>query len=339
MRLLCRGFSITVLCVVFGLGCFLKFSVAGAKALTNEPGYDIIIIAGQSNAVGYGCGPFTDVTKKHDGRIFQLMPDETVVRAEEPLQHAYSRVGPGGKGFGMTFARLYAERLSLAGLSSTRKVLLVPVALGATSIIQWDNVNEGIDFDPPFGKSGLPIRFDTTELHDTLIRQTRAALASGGGKSHNRIVALLWHQGETDFMFMHLPSGKPHEKMPNIATYSERLVKLMALLMTELPKDGPKDGPNTGASWPVIIGEIGEYLPIPGSPVVAEFNRALLPTVNLIGNAAMASAEGLLPGTTIRCSFGDSPQFPDGDPYHINSAGQVEFGRRYFKAYESLIGK
>jgi hypothetical protein len=311
---------------VFGLVCLLNLASSPAKAEKAEiigAGYDIIIVAGQSNAVGYGCGPFTDVDTQHDQRIFQLLPDQRVVSAEEPLVHAYPRVGRGGKGFGMTFARLYA-----AGLSRERKVLLVPVGMGATSIIQWDNVNEDIDFDPPFGKHGLPMRYDTTELYDTLLRQTRAALAFGSVKNRNRIAALLWHQGETDFMFMHLNSGKPHETMPNIPAYTERLVKLMKLLRSELQAGG--------ANWPVVVGEIGEYLPIPGAPVVSEFNRALYSAAQLIGGAAVVSADRLFPGSTIRCSFGDNPQFPDGDPYHINSAGQVEFGRRYFKAFQGI---
>jgi len=323
-----RYFACGLACLLnlVSLVSLLSLTSTHVKAENVEAGYDIIIVAGQSNAVGYGCGPYTDVDRKNDERVFQLMPDQRVVFAEEPLMHSHPRVGRGGKGFAMTFARMYA-----AGLPTERKVLLVPVALGATSIIQWDNVNEGIDFDPPFGKNGLPIRYDTTELHDTLLRQTRAALASGGRKSQNRIAALLWHQGETDFMFMHLGSGKPHEAMPNTAAYTERLVRLMKLLRQELHEGG--------ANWPVVVGEIGEYLPISGAPVVSEFNRALYSATQLIGNAAVVSADGLFPGSTIRCSFGDNPQFPDGDPYHINSAGQVEFGRRYFKAFQSIVSK
>lgn len=233
--------------------------------------------------------------------------------------NAHARAGQGGKGFAMTFARLYASE----SLEPGRDVLLVPVALGSTSILQWDNVDEGIDFDP--GQVGAPIRFDTTELFDSLIKQTRLALKAGAPMNQNRIAAFLWHQGETDLALMHYASGKLRQKMPDISVYMGRLIKLVNLYRQELQ-----------TRFPFVVGELGKYLPISGAPTMLEFNLALRETVPDIGRTSVASAEGLLPGSAIRCSFGDSPQFPDGDPYHINAAGQVEFGRRYYKAFRAI---
>lgn len=287
-----------------------------------EPGYDVIVIAGQSNAVGYGCGPFEDVSQNQDGRIYQVLPSGFIARAEEPLLHAPSP-GPGGKGFGMTFARVYA----MEWLASDRQVLLVPSGLGATSILQWDDIDEGIDFDPPDGKNRLPIRFDSTELFDTMISQTRLALAAGAPVMRNRVVAFLWHQGETDLMYMHSPSFPLYKKMPNVVAYRKRLEALMASVRAALPGK---------TSFPVVFGEVGSYLPFSGDPSIAAFNGGFSQSARTIDRAAVASADGLVPGSAIGCSYNNDPRFPDGDPYHITAAGQVEFGKRYFKAFRSI---
>lgn len=144
-----------------------------------EPGYDIIVIGGQSNAVGAGRGAYRDSVRSIaiDRRIYQLgrniencVNDEgKVIPASDILEHWLNCPKWGGVGFGMAFARRWAA----SPLSQGRKVLIIPGAYGGTTMQQW-----------------------RTSLWPALKSQIKEALAQPGGR--NRVVAFLWSQGESD---------------------------------------------------------------------------------------------------------------------------------------------
>lgn len=150
--------------------------------------YDIIILAGQSNAVGCGKGPvenayvpdprilwLTDdakLTYIHEGDLLKIdkmnPPTKTTVTvAEEEVTDGWII----GK-FILPFAARYAEQC----LEPDRKVLIVHAAVGGTGFArkEW-----GID----------------APLYERLVRLTGEALNMN---PENRIVAFLWHQGEHD---------------------------------------------------------------------------------------------------------------------------------------------
>jgi len=141
-------------------------------------GYDIVILAGQSNMSGRGT-PFSTITDPPRPRIMQYgntgTAKNTISPASEPLlMHDY----PSGIGPGLQFARWYASRR----LDRNRKVLLVPVAhggtpLSSTAALGWRR-----------GVAG--------NLYDNMLTQARGALLAAGDTS--TIVAALWLQGETD---------------------------------------------------------------------------------------------------------------------------------------------
>lgn len=293
---------------------------------TDASGYDVILIAGQSNAVGFGCGPATDVSTANDSNIHEVMPDGSISYAREPLSHAPMDGGKAGKGFGMTFARLYAAKLP-----SNRRVLLVPVALGGTSIMQWDNRIEDLDFKTPTNGAD-PIPDDTTQLYDTLVRQTRHALASNFAGSDNRIVALLWHQGETDMLFMNNKKDPINKTMNSVATYDSRLRKLIGLIRATFPEQG---------HFPVIVGELGRFFEtsFPGPNGLTAFNAGLASLAKTTTKMAVVPSVGLTNGASIKCSIFPIPSLPDGDPVHFNAQSQVEFGKRYFAAFSKLTAK
>jgi hypothetical protein len=276
--------------------------------LSSQDGYDVILIAGQSNAVGFGCGPYTPEFTDQDGRIFQIKPDLSIVPAADPLFH---RDGSNRVGFGMAFARLYARAFS----SDLRKVLIVPVARAATSIIQWDDIDEGIDFSG----AGTPFASDTTELWRGMTRRLTHALGAGSGR--NRLVAVLWHQGESDYNYINDATSNIHRHMGSTDVYRRHLQSLAEALRRQVP---------SAAAAPFLIGELprfwAEVSPHGHPALLARFNAALADAAAEIGLAAVVSSEGLVSGAAFECA----------DRYHFSAMSQTEFGRRFFQAYQGL---
>jgi hypothetical protein len=138
-------------------------------------GYDVVLIAGQSNAAGWGHF-HTQVYDPTDPRIVQL-PDAIagpVIRAEDPLSfpdysYANGLQGSDRMGAALTFARCY------------RGVLLVPAAYAGTNIIgggaEWTSGNPG------------------GRLFENAIKQAGRALALN---ARNTFVGIFWSQGESE---------------------------------------------------------------------------------------------------------------------------------------------
>lgn len=149
-----------------------------ARYAVSPSGYDIVILAGQSNMSGRGT-PFASTTDPVHPLVFQYgnsgAAKNTITPASEPL---LMHDTPSGIGPGLQFARWYAAR----ALKLNRKILLVPVAHGGTplssnSTLGWRR-----------GVAG--------NLYANMVAQAQGALAAAGADS--RIVAALWLQGETD---------------------------------------------------------------------------------------------------------------------------------------------
>ena len=165
-------------------------------------GWDIIILAGQSNAEGFGLGEVSSEYEK-DERIYCLNDDAAphfekvsdgtserdVLRLNLPaLQYicpAEEPVGAAGKvgKLALWFAKNYVAK---GLLKEGRKVLVVNAAVGGTGFCRKE-----------WGVGNV--------LYRRLIAMTDYALSlsfSETGeaceKSENEIVAFLWHQGECD---------------------------------------------------------------------------------------------------------------------------------------------
>lgn len=148
----------------------------------DDAGYDIILLAGQSNMQGDSSGavaPLVDVT---DPRIYTFAATGAnaaqIVQGADPLAH---RGGSSVVGPGMSFARWYAGTIP-----GNRRVLLVPAAQNNTAF------GSGTQrWDPKSSWSN-----DANNLYELAIAQTLAALAAAG--SNARLAAILWVQGESD---------------------------------------------------------------------------------------------------------------------------------------------
>ena len=176
---------------------FIGFIVLWAwvtKALA-EPGYDIVIVAGQSNSVCSGLGDFIDpgnrqeLTSKIDqvSQDFKIVPTvgESTAAKHECLQDYGYHPDRAATGFGLAFAEQYAANQ----LASDRRVLVVPAGCGGTSILSWLGEWENPE---------LPCAATPRNLPSRLLKKVQVGMAGPGA---HKVVAFLWAQGETDLAF------------------------------------------------------------------------------------------------------------------------------------------
>lgn len=133
----------------------------------SENKFDVIVLAGQSNAEGYGFGPVEDPYQP-DGRVWYLNPDMTVVPAAEKVTGNEIQ-----SNFGLSFAREYRNGGCLA---DDRDLLILRCAVGGTGFS-----------DKRWGLAD--------DLYLRMLEMIRTALELN---PENRLKAFLWHQGETD---------------------------------------------------------------------------------------------------------------------------------------------
>ena len=158
------------------------------NGLIHKEKLDIIVVAGQSNAQGSGVG---DVTKEYEKneRVLRMSDDPSpyyiekengeiclvknipekieVAVADEPVRN-----GDQYGDLSLTFAENYAKYV----LKPDRKILIINAGVG------------GAGFSPNGWGLG-------NELYERLLKMVKEALSYN---EQNRIVALLWHQGEND---------------------------------------------------------------------------------------------------------------------------------------------
>ncbi|MBE6375999.1 MAG: sialate O-acetylesterase [Lentisphaerae bacterium] len=177
-----------------------------------------------------------------------------------------------GVGPGRTFGKLLMEKFPGS------EVGLIPASVGGTAISCW----------MPGGKD------DHSDMHpyDDAIVMSREAMKNG------RIVAVLWHQGESD--------AARHTE-----NYKDKLKTVIANIRKELDI----------ADVPFILGGMGDFLnPEWDAPAYDRMIREVAEEVPLAG---FASAAGL----TDR-----------GDNLHFSTESQYELARRYWAEYCRLAG-
>jgi hypothetical protein len=203
----------------------------------HDPGFDIIICAGQSNMVGQDT-PATALDIP-DPRVFsfggyatETATYQKITQAVDPLRYNYSQASlPSlGNGSGLSPAQWFAK--TYAGMiPSNRKVLLVPVARSATYLVA-----QTAEWAP--GDSATGGGF----LYENAISQANAAVVAAQKMYPNsRVVGTIWLQGESD------------------ASWTISQINYVAALKTLIYGFRTRI---TGAtnSWFVIMGMIGEFV-------------------------------------------------------------------------------
>lgn len=152
-------------------------ATGGKTAKAPGAGYDVFLIAGQSNALGAGLGFDARLDRPHE-MVHQFAGSgrkagRTLV-GEHPLWH-HTRAS--GVGFGPMFGRLHIE-------TTGRPVLLVPAARGESGFHPQNGSSWDVEDQP-----------GTVNLFTFACQQVSTALATHPG---SELRGILWHQGETD---------------------------------------------------------------------------------------------------------------------------------------------
>ena len=184
--------------------------------------YDIVVIAGQSNAVGFGrrnvcdssrlpgcggvdlrknstaVGPITNLANLYDSKhnkIKQFSGEwnsdvskrNKIIEASDPLE-TFINYGTGTISFGMSFAKEYiADRQINIG---SRELLLVNCAYSGSGLHSGSN---NMKWRKPTTGDNL-----NQSLYTKTVQRLRNLKTLLGLANNSRVVAFLWHQGETD---------------------------------------------------------------------------------------------------------------------------------------------
>ena len=239
---------------------------------------DIIIQAGQSNAEGCGKGdvpnPYVPVLD-----ILHLENDYSITPARERIEvnHVCAH-------FGLTFAKKYIED---GRLEEGRKILIIRSAVGGTGFS-----------DHRWGM--------TDDLYLKMMDMSRTALELN---PENRIVAFLWHQGETDAI-NHMGEEE----------YHENLTRLFNSVRAEFGKD-----------IPIVCGDFVQEWEIQDAEICAPIISAQRKIVTEINDAAFVETDGLESNRAVAKIEEDNIHFCRRDQYIL--------GERYYKAYTEILSR
>ena len=185
----------------------------------------VFVLAGQSNMAGRGLVEPADTIP--DPKIFTINASGDILVAKEPL-HFYQPALTGldcGLSFGKELLKHIPDSIS---------VLLIPTAVGGSSVAQWIN--------------------DSTYRNVSLLSNFREKIEIG--KAHGTIKGILWHQGETD-------ASTPE----NIEIHDSQLQRLFSLFRDEVNNEtlpiliGELGSfSKTSDSWQAINSKIAAYV-------------------------------------------------------------------------------
>jgi hypothetical protein len=244
----------------------LFVALAGCTATSSrapEPRpFDVVLLVGQSNMAGRGVIAAAD--RQPAPHVWMLDKAGSWVPAVDPVHFdkPIAGVGP-GRTFGIELARLTGHDVGL-----------VPAAVGGSSITSW-----------------VPAGYDSatrTHPYDDALRRAKLA------KQRGALVAILWHQGESD----------ANERLA--PAYSARLHALIARFRSEL---GAPD-------VPVLIGQLGQFRR--WTAYDSTVDSAHREAARTMAHVAYVSSDGLS---------------HKGDSLHFDAVSARELGRRFAAAY------
>lgn len=258
---------------------------------------DIIILAGQSNAEGYGYGPCEEpyipdprIMSMRDtdnyGYVVDDKPRETfnitlprtyLINVTEERQTTRAKIGC----LALSFAKKYLAKYT----APDRSLLIIHTAVGATGFAKG---NWGID--------GV--------LYKRLIRMTELALSMN---KENRVCAMLWHQGEQD-------AGLPQELTAE--QRHDRHVKNLGDMLSDFRL--------RFGNCPIIMGGFTDKWSS-GAPNAQIIVNAMVDVCNQLGNATVVSSAGLESNSTVMANT---------DHIHFSRNSLRLLGERYFDGYE-----
>ncbi|MFY7863970.1 sialate O-acetylesterase [Roseateles sp.] len=269
-------------------------------------GYDVVLLAGQSNMAGRGAIPSPlDEDGQPDPSIMMWDPVRGIVPAKDPIIHTELGNKPTAVGMGLTFAKAYLADAKRRG-EPERKVLLVGAAWGGTGfsedVPQFHHRWVATD-DPAIGG----------DLYRAAVQRANAAIqAAQAQDSSSRFRGILWHQGESD------------ANKAGSANYAQQHKALMNALRMNI---------SGAVGTPLVVGEMTPCFMVhcnapSGKAGPDAYRRQVFDYIHDIAaqvpNSAWVSSEGLA---------SNGPK----DEIHFNTASQRELGRRYAQKFSELL--
>ncbi|MDR2570454.1 MAG: sialate O-acetylesterase [Oscillospiraceae bacterium] len=242
--------------------------------------FDIIIQGGQSNSDGTGHGVISNTYTPND-RVWFLNQDFTISIAQERVIENHIR-----SDFSLKFTRHYIED---GLLDENRNILVIRSAVGGTGFT-----------DKRWGLSD--------DLFIQMIEMTKTALELN---IENRLVAFLWHQGESD-------AG-------NGADFDTHYNNLSTLVQTVRDKfDTP--------ALPFIAGDFVQLWKTSNMEICTPVADAIRSVCDKIKHAAFVETNEL------KSNYEEYGPEADGsiDDIHFSRAAIYELGERYYLAFKSI---
>lgn len=276
-------------------------------------GYDIVVVAGQSNASGKGVGPFDRLNPalladnvvqigRYGASNLQIVPVGywKAGTLYDGLQFWTGAEDDTEMGFALSFAQNYVKN---GQLGDGRQLLIVPAAHGGTSILRW------LERDDRHEMPG-----DRETLYDDMIDRVNFVKSLPGD---SRVVAFLWQQGENDVL--RTEKGDPQM---SATIYQADLAEFFARVRTDMAAS-PQFPILAGLMVPHWLADDGTGFAIKheieagiGKVTKAEGFAATVPSKRLTSNAQIGH--------------------PRGGDLHFNAQSQMELGLRYFRGWLSL---
>lgn len=290
--------------LIGGLLC-LSASVGWAQ-------YDVIVVAGQSNAVGVGASVFSDplASAATDARIVQLgrctpATNGKIIPAVEPLDHWGCEGSLQKRGFALPVARRYVRSGLLA---KDRKVLILPAAKSGLKMKYW-NPQGGLECEKGAG----------VNCYQDMIARLKGILQD----PKNRLVAVHWQHAEAD-MRIAFDAYQKNRSTRQVKAAAELYQKELIAFVNSLRKAVPA----SSRSAPFIIGEPARNV-IHGqldSPYyLYSFTEALKNAAKILACAEFVTSGGL--------SVNSSPRMVGSDRVHFTGDGQRVMAERRHQAF------
>jgi len=286
------------------VGIMATVAIGTAFAGDSSAGYDVVLLAGQSNMAGRGIVSASDPDGATSPDIFMWDPDAGApVTARDPIIHPERFVKPTGVGPGLTFAKSYLARLKDTGYPN-RKVLLVGAAWGGTSFIVNDPTyhHRWMATDDP--AVGGDLFRGAVQLANAAITKAKAL------DNSSRLVAILWLQGESDVQ----NGGAP--------TYAANHTALMGAFRTRISGAG---------TVPIVVSEMA---PCMYAQCAAEVRRPNGQNISATDLNTMLDHVHHIDDSVSKSTWVSSAGLSsNSDNIHFNAASQRELGKRFFAKF------
>lgn len=339
-------FIVTLILLTMGVIYFIYSS--SIEKFQNNTTYDIVIIAGQSNAQGNSLqyyvpnyrgmvrgtiyehlynNPYFQNDKLNNERpnndslrnsIFMFNHDNAVQVATDPIHHFREsglKTNSKPQGFGIPFARQYVKEKG-------GKVLLLGCAMGGTSFLGF---TEGTS-----DKGGKVYSWQEMDPSKPVCEGNRCSLFKmskeridnlvGKVASNSRVVAILWHQGENDYRSL-------RDNRDNRPRYKNGL----STMLKNLRSYAKTKFPSSDANFPILIGGLspkGEpYNTV--TPILREManensssNFRFVPSDDSLGSRIQEFNSNLRPNNRT-------------DTLHFSRMSIIDFGYRYYYVFNN----